>query len=191
MQKGPEVIYFAALALGKPDPHIVDFGGNTGDHATLLLQRLPQARYTVVENPTMVRLANGRFGSISFTSTIPASCDIFFTSCTLPYLSDPYAVIAAGCESAASACIFVRNCFTAEEKIRVQRTTLFANGGGEVPKGYDNLPVSYPHRTIVEAELRNFVERAGFELAARLPEPVTAWPTTSDIQSAQLVFLRR
>jgi len=187
----PGILLLTALLLGKPDVRIVDFGGNTGDHARAVLARLPQAQYTVVENPTLVTLAGARFAPIRFANAIPPACDIFFSSCTLQYLDDPRGVMRAAFASAAHACIFVRNAFAESETIRVQTSHLYENGSGAVPGGFANSVVRYPHRTMVEQEVIAIARECGFELGARLYEPLTSWPGTDDLHGAQLVFLRK
>lgn len=187
----PGILLLTALLLGKPDARIVDFGGNTGDHAHAVLKRLPNAQYTVVENSTLVALARERFAPIRFADAIPPSCDIFFSSCTLQYLEDPGAIMRLGFASAAHACIFVRNAFAESETIRVQTSRLYENGSGAIPPGFPNSVIKYPHRTMVEQDLVRVAEGCGFELAARLYEPLTSWPGTDDLHGAQLVFLRR
>lgn len=187
----PGVLLLTALLLGKPDVRIVDFGGNTGDHAHAVLSRLPNAQYTVVENATLVTLARERFAPIRFASDIPAEFDIFFSSCTLQYLEDPRAILRRGFAGAAHACIFVRNAFGGSETIRVQSSYLYENGSGAVPAGFANGIVRYPHRTMIEREIVDIARNSGFELGARLYEPLTSWPGTDDVHGAQLVFLRR
>jgi len=85
----------------------------------------------------------------------------------------------------------VRNAFAESETIRVQTSHPYENGSGAVPAGFANGVVLYPHRTMIEREIVDIARDSGFELGARLYEPLTSWPGTDDVHGAQLVFLRR
>ena len=176
--------------LAIPDLEITDFGGSTGDHGTALLETFPHARYTVVETKSMATAAKTISPKIIFTSELPKSCDLFFTSGTLQYLPDPYAVASAAFKSARRVCIFIRNSFSASEMFHVQESEMFSNGGGAVPPGYKNEVIRYPHRTIEEPTLVALGKREGFVLAARIPDPDRVWPSKAGAYGAQLLFVR-
>ena len=163
------VLGLVAPLLGKPDMMVTDLGGATGDLGADFLKVWPAAHYTVVENPTMAALMQGR-GAVRFTTEIPPACDIFFTSSTLHYLDDPMAALARGLASASRAAIVVRNGFADDEKFYAQRSRLYDNGGGPVPPGYADRWISYPRRTIREAEILALAQAQGFQCIARLDE---------------------
>jgi len=181
------ILGLTALALREEALAITDFGGATGDLGQAFLQAYPLGTYVVVENPTMVGLMQGK-SPVQYTTTIPQRCDIFFTSSTLQYLDDPMKVLEEGFRSAKRAAILVRNSFSETETFRVQRSFLFDNGMGPIPQGYQNVQISYPHRTIRESAVLDLARNAGFQCVSRLEEASGSLP---DSYGKQLVFLRQ
>jgi putative methyltransferase (TIGR04325 family) len=184
------MLYLTALAAGKPDLAITDFGGSTGDLGADFLNVFPQATYTVVENPTMVRMMQGR-SKVQFSATVPARCDIFFSSGTLQYLEDPFDALERGFASAGHAAILARNSFCDVDLIRVQRTRLFNNGVGAIPDGYSNIGISYPHRTLREATIMEMAESHQLKCVARIEDASGVLSYRGMVYGQQLVFMRR
>ncbi len=184
------VLYLTAMALGKTELTVTDFGGSTGDLGVDFLTVFPQATYTVVENPTMVALMQSSRGGVRFATTSPAECDIFFTSGTLQYIEDPMAVLAVGLLSARRAAVLVRNSFCDTDLFRAQKSWLFDNGNGPIPAGYKNVRVSYPHRTINENAVLECAKKHGFRCVARVEEQSGVVPYRGMVYGRQLVFLR-
>ena len=183
------MLHLTALVMGKADITVTDLGGSTGDLGRDFLNAFPEATYTVVENPTMVRMMRGH-GSVGFSETVPAACDIFFTSGTLQYLEDPVSIINQGFASAGFAAILARNSFCDVELFRVQRSKLFDNGSGDIPDGYKNVSLSYPHRTLKESTVREIAERHGLRCIARIEDRSGIIPYRGMVYGQQLVFLR-
>jgi putative methyltransferase (TIGR04325 family) len=183
------MLHLAALAMGKAEIAITDFGGSTGDLGQDFLNVFPKAIYTVVENPTIVRMMQGH-GNIRFSEAVPATCDIFFTSGTLQYCEDPVSIMNQGFASAGFAAILARNSFCDVELFRVQRSKLFKNGSGEIPDGYKNAAISYPHRTLKEAVVREIAEKHGLRCVARIEDRSGVLPYRGMVYGQQLVFLR-
>lgn len=183
------LLHLTALAMGKSDIVVTDLGGSTGDLGREFLSVFPAATYTVVENPSIVRMMHGH-GKVRFSETIPAACDIFFTSGTLQYLQDPVDVLNQGFASAGFAVILARNSFCDIDLFRVQRSKLFDNGSGDIPDGYRNLNISYPHRTIKEATVREVAEEHGWRCVARIEDRSGVIPYRGMVYGQQLVFLR-
>ena len=104
-------------------------------------------------------------GSVGFSETVPAACDIFFTSGTLQYLEDPFSILNQGFASAGFAAILARNSFSDIELFRVQRSKLFDNGSGDIPDGYKNVSLSYPHRTIKELPLEKLPKGTDYNVS--------------------------
>ena len=96
------LLYLTALGLKKPHTSVVDFGGATGELGKEFQSRFPGSSFTVVETPTLVAMMRDK-SSIQYVTSLPASCDIFFSSGTLQYLEMPLDVLAAGFSSAAYA----------------------------------------------------------------------------------------
>jgi hypothetical protein len=155
--------------LGHEEFAVTDLGGATGDLGADVLERHPRARYTVVENATMAELMAGR-SAVTFTPTIPEHCDIFITGATLQYLDDPMAALERGFRSAKSLAALVRNSFADREIFHVQKSWLFHNGAGPIPPGYANRKISYPHRSLVEADVHALALDCGLHCIASLEE---------------------
>jgi putative methyltransferase (TIGR04325 family) len=184
------LLYLTALASGKPDLSVVDFGGSTGDLGADFLTAFPRATYTVVENPTMVAMMKGQ-GPVGFACTPPAECDIFFSSGTLQCIEKPLEILTIAFASARRSVVLVRNSFADEDIYRVQRSRLFANGSGPIPDGYKDRAVTYPHRTIREAVVIEMARQHGFRCVTRIAEAGTdALPYAGKVYGTQLVFLR-
>ncbi len=183
------LLHLTALVMGKPDIVVTDFGGSTGDLGSDFLHVFPEAAYTVVENPAIVRMMRGH-GRVRFSEAVPAACDIFFTSGTLQYLQDPVDVINHGFSSAGFAVILARNSFCDVDLFRVQRSKLFDNGSGDIPDGYRNMDISYPHRTIKEAAVFEVAEKHGWRCVARIEDRSGVIPYRGMVYGQQLVFLR-
>jgi putative methyltransferase (TIGR04325 family) len=183
------MLHLTALAMGKPEIAVTDFGGSTGDLGRDFLSVFPKATYTVVENPTMVNMMRHQ-GGLRFSQTIPAACDIFFTSGTLQYLEDPVSVMNQGFASAGFAVILARNSFCDVDLFRVQRSKLFNNGSGDVPDGYSNVTISYPHRTLKESTVHKIAESHGLRCIARTEDRSGVIPYRGLVYGQQLVFLR-
>jgi putative methyltransferase (TIGR04325 family) len=183
------LLHLTALAIGKADITVTDFGGSTGDLGRDFLRAFPEAIYTVVENPTLVGLMQGHAG-IHFSETVPARCDLFFTSGTLQYLEDPVSILNHGFASAGFAAILARNSFCNLELFRVQRSKLFDNGGGDIPDGFKNVSLSYPHRTLKESAVHEIAETHGLRCIARVEDRSGVFPYKGMVYGQQLVFLR-
>lgn len=177
----------ARMATSGPGLVVTDFGGATGDLGADFIAAFPGSRYVVVENETMVGLMQGA-SAVEFSTSIPSSCDIFYTSSTLQYLDDPLGVLAAGLDSARQFAVLVRNSFSDTDAYHVQTSPLFNNGSGPIPAGFQNTDITYPHRTVKEGEIMSLAASKGFECIARLEE----WSgALMGSYGKQLIFRRR
>ena len=177
-------------ALCGPHTRVTDFGGATGDHGDALLRLLPSLTYTVVENETLVSLMDQSRLPILFSTHCPDQCDVFFTSGTLQCIPDPYGTLDVGFASASRAVVLARNNFCDEEVIRVQEASLFDNGGGLIPPGYENVKIRFPNRTIIESSVQAIAARHGFRLIARFADKTGVHPWQDRVYGGQLVFIR-
>ena len=105
-----------ALVLGEGF-RITDFGGATGDMGELTIEANPSIVYTVVENPTLVNLMQQQQTKVRFTTEIPDQCDVFYTSGTIQYISDPYDALEKGFSSAKRSAVLVRDNFADIEAV--------------------------------------------------------------------------
>lgn len=139
-----------ALLLSLRPATVTDFGGAAGEMARALAAHGIQV--TVVENPTMVRLAR-RSAGVEFSTDIPAECDVFFSSGTIQYTPDPLAVLSKGFTSARMAVVLVRNAFSDQPAQHMQSSWLYDNGSGPIPPGFKNVRISYTTRTTRESDI--------------------------------------
>jgi putative methyltransferase (TIGR04325 family) len=168
---------------------ITDFGGSIGDVGLEVLAVYPQVNYVVVENETMVEMMRGR-NAVQFTTSIPDECDIFYTSGTLQYVSDPMGAFEAGVKSARRAVVLARNSFCKNEIFRVQKSPLFDNGRGPLPNGFTNRVISYPHRTINEDAVRAIAEKHGFKCQEGQEASSGVLRHNDEVYGVDLVFTR-
>ena len=169
---------------------VVDFGGATGGVGLALRAHAPGLKFTVVETPALVALM-ARGDDIAFTSSMPESCDVFYSGGTLQYLPDPYTVLEQGFAAARQAVVLKRNYFSERPIYRVHHNRLFDNGAGPVPGGYQDMTVTYPSVTVQESRVHQIAARHGFALFARLPEDDGVVIPDEGGYGAQLVFLRK
>lgn len=170
---------------------VTDFGGGTGEFGNAVCASHRNVDYRVVECPGIVERMRMLDMAPTFQTSLPESCDIFFTSCTLPYLDDPLGLLAKGFVSARKMCVVARNCFADREYFGVQTSNLFDNGAGEIPAGFSNVKVRYPHRTTVEKDVVDLAHRMGFELLARFDDDSGVVPYRGRAYGGTLVFVRR
>jgi len=170
---------------------ITDFGGATGEIGRALKKIFPDVQYTVVENPTMAALMATRDQTVQFSTSLPESCDVFFTSSTLQYLPEPYELLVKGLRSARFAALLARNSFSKSPIFRVQQSYLFENGRGVIPEGFKNVRISYPHQTIQEDRVLELADKNGFMLASRIPKDDGIFPYLDLVYGAELTFLRK
>jgi putative methyltransferase (TIGR04325 family) len=165
-----EILHLCIALLGQ-DLEVTDFGGAVGYHGEALCREFPNVRYTVVETPSMVQHSPSLNSRLNFQTSIPKQCDVFFTSCALPYLADPMGVLREGFSSARKLVILARNSFCDEEIFRVQTSNLFANGSGRPPPGFEDQQIRYPHRSTMPKQVIELADSLGFRLSARLFDP--------------------
>lgn len=170
---------------------ITDLGGATGEIGRALKKTFPRVQYIVVENPTMAALMGVRDQTIQFCTSLPESCDIFFTSSTLQYLPEPYDMLVKGLRSARFAAVLARNSFSKTPIFRVQQSYLFENGRGAIPAGFQNIRISYPHQTILEDRVLEIADEVGFMLVSRIPKDDGIFPHRDLVYGAELAFLRK
>ena len=186
--QGNALLWVASLMRGRLA--ITDFGGATGEFGEALQGLRSDVDYTVVENASLVSAFAAKKAAIRFSTEIPASCDVFFSSSSLQYVQDPYGVFSAGLGSARRAVVLVRNHFSERDSIRIQRSPLFHNGGGAIPPGFPNSTITYPIRTVSERRLQTMASEAGFNMIARVPERSEGLAHLDQAYSVQLVFVK-
>lgn len=164
-----------ASSIGKKKLTVIDFGGAAGTHyfiAKLMLTEVIELDWRIVETSAMVAEAKRQgletdelkyFDNID-TATEKGDIDLVFASGSIQYTSKPYDFLAALASVNADVLMITRAPITDSPCVILQRSTLFANGGGEIPKelGVDDKTVSYPatmmDRKKVETILLSFGE---------------------------------
>ncbi|WP_064706490.1 methyltransferase domain-containing protein [Rhizobium bangladeshense] len=179
-------------AMNIPSGRLVDFGGSAGEMCIVLRKQFPAWSFTVVETKSMADAAQALRPEISFSDQLPPEFDVFYSSGTLQYLSDPETLWREALSRTTRYAYLARNSFSNRKLFTVQSSRLFDNGAGPVPDGFDNVEIRYPHQTISEASLTGIADEMGFDLAARFEgrnSGVTG--TRADVYGADLLFKRR
>lgn len=179
---------------GGPRPmYVTDFGGSTGEMGRALLGAEHGIRYRVTESAGMLDWikAHPKAGArgVLFTNDLLNST-VFYSSGTIQYLPEPYELLHRAFKSAWHAVVLARNCFSERTLYRVQRSRLFDNGMGEVPRGYDNVEIRYPHQTIRETKVLQIAKSHGFRLTVRAEDDHGVIPYSDFVYGASLTFVR-
>jgi hypothetical protein len=124
-----------------------------------------------------------------------AAFDIFFSSGTLQYLETPLEILKTAFASAQYAVVLAHNSFSKTKLFRLQTSRLFQNGAGadrndNIPEGFTDRDLKYPHQTIDEAEVLGCATDHGFKLVARTEETSGVLPYRGIVYGRQLVFTR-
>lgn len=141
------------------DLNIVDYGGACGIHYYDIKRFYPdycKLKWTVVETPQMVKTANRlslTTDELSFTDSIDnvnTTIDMLYTSCALHYVSKPYDELEKILNKNAKWILFNRMMFNQSDRdiYTVQKSQLSSNGPGQLPEGFINQDIYYPHTTL-------------------------------------------
>ena len=168
---------FVGLAslLDKNKLTIIDFGGAAGTHffvAKSVLSDAIKLDWRIVETKAMVAEAKKQgleCEELRFFDSIDAACgtdevDLVFASGSVHYTAKPYETLTRLASINAKRLIITRTPITDSPCVLLQRSTLSANGVGDIPKelGIKDKVLSYPttmmDRHKVETILSNFGE---------------------------------
>lgn len=138
---------------------VLDFGGACGDHYFELRRLIPRdvsLKWIVVETERMVtaaldrNLGNDELAFTSSISEIETGIDVVHSSSALQYVPNPYEFLDLLAGFKAQWMFFNRMMFNEDDRefITIQRSLLSANGPGNLPPGYEDRIVSYPHTTM-------------------------------------------
>lgn len=146
-------------------PFVVDFGGADGAFLSKLRDEVPGVQGVVVESEALVKALGALDPKpADYASDLPDRFEVFYSSCALNYVQEPYSILERAFATASVAVVLQRNCFSNQEQFRVQWSSLHANGWGEVPPGWPDRLVRYPHRTLVPSHIIQQARRHGFTL---------------------------
>jgi putative methyltransferase (TIGR04325 family) len=143
----------------KKDLTILDFGGACGAHYYEMIRFIPKnisLKWIVVETEQMVKsatdkgLVNDELNFISSLKDINTKIDFIHSSCTLHYVPNPYEILNKLINLNANWIFFNRMMFNSKDRdfITVQKSLISSNGPGNLPEGYTDRKISYPHNTL-------------------------------------------
>jgi putative methyltransferase (TIGR04325 family) len=159
--------------FSKNELRILDFGGACGAHYYEIKRFLPEEislHWYVVETQQMVKSAiekglnNDELIFASSIENINVEIDIIHTSCALQYVSDPYEFLTNLVKLNANWMFFNRMMFNFGERdfYTVQKSMLSSNGPGNLPEGYSDRTVSYPHMTMSFQRFNSIITAHGY-----------------------------
>jgi len=166
-----------ASSMDKKKLTVIDFGGAAGTHYFIvksLFNEVVELDWRVVETPAMVAEAKRQeletdelhfFDNLD-TATEKGDIDLVFASGSVHCTPKPYDSLTALASVDANVLMITRTPVTDSPCVILQRSTLSANGVGEIPKelGIDDKSLSYPvtmmDRRKVETILLSFGEIA-------------------------------
>ena len=154
---------------------ILDFGGACGAHYFDIKRFIPKAvslKWIVVETEQMVRSANEKeLGDnelifVSSLNEIKTDIDLIHSSCALHYVPDPYTIINELISVNAKWVLFNRMMFNENDRdfVTVQKSFLSSNGPGDLPAGYHDRILSYPHTTLSFKRFNSSFINNGYDL---------------------------
>jgi putative methyltransferase (TIGR04325 family) len=184
----PTTVYLAFAmnhfvnASGKKSITVLDFGGACGAHYFEVRNILPEAvplKWIVVETEQMIRSAVSRGfakDELSFINRIEDvldPVDFVHSSSALQYVPAPYEFLKKLIDVRAKMILFNRMMLNKNsyDIITVQRSFLSSNGPGELPAGYSDKPIMYPHTTMAIDRMNSMMMNEGYECMLDFEEP--------------------
>lgn len=175
-----------AASLNKKNLRVIDFGGAAGTHyffAKAVLNDI-ELDWRVVETSAMVNEAKRqglesdelRFFDDLDTASKDSSIDLVFASGSVHCTPKPYDFLAALASIEASVLMVTRTPITDSPCVLLQRSTLAANGVGEIPKelGISDKTISYPATMMDKNRVENILSNFG-EITLRIVEDKAAY----------------
>lgn len=153
---------------------VLDFGGACGDHYFELRRLIPSdvaLKWIVVETEQMVRSARDRNlgnGELTFATSIAdvrTEIDVVHSSSALQYVPSPYEFLRMLADIQARWMFFNRMMFNEDDRdfVTIQKSLLSANGPGDLPQGYTDRFVMYPHTTMSFTKFDRAIRDQGYE----------------------------
>ena len=155
-------------------PNIIDFGGACGENILSLNPIFGDQIFKsswVLETPAQVEESTRWefVENIKFASDINQilgnhKIDIFFSSCAINYIEEPYKLLAIVEKYKIPLVCLTRNNFSLNPKPFIQVSNLSDNGFGDHIDNYGNPNIYYPSQTIDEKEIKNIFLKGNYEL---------------------------
>ena len=154
-------------------PKVVDFGGACGENIISLEKIFGTDIYKnswVLETNGQVKESNNwNFSkNINFINNIEKlndiEIDLFFSSCALNYISNPYQVLSFIANKKVPLVCLTRNNFSKYPKAFVQLSDLADNGLGNHFNKYGNPLIWYPTQTLCENTIKEIFLSSNYKL---------------------------
>lgn len=162
-------IKFFIKSSNKNTPSFIDFGGACGENILFLESIFGNEIYNsswVIETPAQVEESKRWDFSkkINFSSDLNNvlennNVDIFFTSCAINYLKNPYDPLLKVVSNKVPYIILTRNNFSKNNLFYAQRSKLSSNGNGKHLKKYKDREIWYPSSTLSEIKIMDIFKK--------------------------------
>lgn len=185
---------FAGLAasINKNKLTIIDFGGGAGTHyfiAKSIFSQKIELDWRVVETPTMVAEAkkhNLENKELRFFETVEIASgndevDLIFASSSIHYTSKPYDFLKTLASVNAKVLMITRTPITDNPCVLLQRSTLSANGVGDLPRDLNIVDkvITYPATMMDRQKVEEICSTFG-KICLRILEDKAAFNSDKD-----------
>ncbi len=166
------ISYYLHLNEGR-FPNLIDFGGACGENIlfleSLFGKELIKKSFILESFAQSLESKNWEFAKrLNFSDDLfeilGNEIDIFFTSCALNYIPNPYDVLLSIAKKKVTLICLTRNIFSSNPKAFIQVSDLSENGLGEHLDEYGNPLIWYPSQTLCENEIKNIFLTSNYEL---------------------------
>tara|TARA_B100000212_G_C27327655_1_gene513124 strand:- start:40 stop:831 length:792 start_codon:yes stop_codon:yes gene_type:complete len=166
------ISYFLNLNNGK-FPNFIDFGGACGENILFLEsifgKSINKISYVVETNAQIVEANKWNFvRNVKFENNLDKvlehNIDLFFTSCALNYIEDPYEILKKVVNKLIPCVCLTRNNFSIHPKPFIQVSNLSENGLGEHINDYGNPLIWYPSQTLCEKTIKEIFLSSNYKL---------------------------
>ena len=164
--------YFSNLNKGK-FPKFIDFGGACGENILFLEsifgKNINKKSWVVETNAQILESRKWKFvENVQFQSNLDdvlaQNIDIFFTSCALNYVENPYKILKKVVNKLIPYVCLTRNNFSRNPKSFIQVSNLSENGLGDHINDYGNPLIWYPSQTLCEKTIKEIFLSSNYEL---------------------------
>ena len=154
-------------------PKLIDFGGACGENILFLEalfgKELIKKSFILESLAQSLESKNWEFAKrLNFSNdlieTLGNEIDIFFTSCALNYIPNPYDVLLSVAKKKVPLICLTRNNFSNHPKAFIQVSNLSENGIGKHLDIYGNPLIWYPSQTLCENEIKKIFLTSNYEL---------------------------
>jgi len=167
------IAYFLKNNKGR-FPKIIDYGGACGENILFLETIFGNDIFGnswIIETPGQVdESRNWKFAKkLNFSSDVNTilknnKIDIFFSSCAINYIENPYDFLSLIDKFKLPLICLTRNNFSLKPQPFIQLSNLSDNGFGEHLEKFGNPKVWYPSQTINEKKVKDIFLKSSYEL---------------------------